>query len=186
MVTITELWQPILLAAALAFIAGGLLHMVLPLHAKDFTKLPDEPGTLAQLKASGAAPGAYMLPCPSGPKDMNNPEFVAKLANGPVGIMFLRRPGPVAMGGSLALQGLFHLIVTIFVAYLAGRTLGPGVDYLRVFQVAGTTATLAYAAGGFPFAIWYRPPVRFVMANLLDGVIWGLLTAGAFGWLWPR
>lgn len=78
------------------------------------------------------------------------------------------------------------IVVSVFVAYLAGRTLGPGADYLRVFRVAGTTATLAYSAGFFPFAIWFRPPARFVMTHLLDGVIWGLLTAGAFGWLWPR
>lgn len=186
MVTIGELWQAVAVATVLTFLLGAVLHMMVPLHAKDFAPLPDEAGTLARLRDASLPPGAYLFPAPASPKDMGTPEFKAKVERGPVGIMFLRRPGPFSMGPSLGLQLGYHALISLMVAYLAGRTFGPGADYLRVFQVAGTAATLAYSTGALPFAIWYRPPARFVVTQLIDGVTWGLITAGAFGWLWPR
>ena len=51
------------------------------------------------------------------------------------------------------------IVVSVFVAYLAGRTLGPGAGYLRVFRVAGTTATLAYSAGLFHSPSGFVPPL---------------------------
>jgi hypothetical protein len=52
--------------------------------------------------------------------------------------------------------------------------------------VAGTAAFLGYAAGAVPAAIWMGKPWRSAVKELADGLIYGLLTAGVFGWLWPR
>lgn len=187
MVTIAELWQPILLATVLSFFAGFVLYMLSRLHSRDWGMLPDEAGTLAKLREAKLQPGSYLFPCPSGPKDMANPAFIAKMEQGPVGIAFVRPSGRMGMGSSLVKMAFFHLVVSIFVAYVAGHALAPGVEYLRVFQVAGATAVLGYCGGSWvPFAIWYRPPTRIVLTQFVDGVLWGLLTAGSFGWLWPR
>jgi hypothetical protein len=186
MVTIQELWQPILLASVLAFFAGFVLYMLLPLHARDWSALPDEAGTMARLREARLMPGGYVFPCPASPKEMATPEFVARLAQGPVGIAFVRPTGRSPMGPSLGLMVIYHLVISVMVAYVAGRALAPGVEYLRVFQIAGATALLGYAGSGIPFAIWYRPPARYVINQLIDGVVWALLTAGSFGWLWPR
>jgi hypothetical protein len=186
MVTIAELWQPILLSAVLSFFSGFVLYMLVPLHAKDWRALPDEAGLMSRMREAKVEPGNYLFPCPATPKEMATPEFNAKLEQGPVGIAIVRAGGRVSLGPQLAKMMVYHLVVSVMVAYLAGRALGPGTEYLRVFQVAGTVAVLSYTAGIFPFAIWYQPSSRYVINQVLDGIVWGLLTAGAFGWLWPQ
>ena len=42
MITITELWLPILLSAVFVFIASSIFHMVIPLHKGDYKKLSGE------------------------------------------------------------------------------------------------------------------------------------------------
>ena len=67
------------------------------------------------------------------------------------------------------------------------RVLGMGytTPYLGVFRVAGTTAFIAYAAGLWQQSIWYSRPWSTTLKHTLDGLIYALLTGGAFGWLWP-
>lgn len=186
MVSLTELWQPIVLATLVAFLAGTVLHMVLPHHKSDWKSLPDEAGVLAAMRRAGVGPGMYFFPfCPD-MKQMNSPEYLKKQEDGPCGIMTVRPSGRVNMGSHLAKQFGYHLVVSIFIAYLAGRTLGQGTEYLRVFQVSGTAAVLAYAGAVVPSAIWYGQSFRFTLNQIFDGVVWGLVTAGSFGWLWPR
>ena len=62
---------------------------------------------------------------------------------------------------------------------------GPGADYLKVFQIAGTTAWVAHSFGVIPDAIWFGRPWSNTIKDVVDGVVYGLLTAGVFGWLWP-
>jgi hypothetical protein len=77
------------------------------------------------------------------------------------------------------------LVISTLVAYLAGRTLAAGTEYLAVFRVAGTAAILAYS-GALPVAaIWFGRSWSSVFKEIFDGVVYGLLTAGVFGWLWP-
>jgi hypothetical protein len=54
-----------------------------------------------------------------------------------------------------------------------------------VFRFAGTVAFAGYSLALWPQTIWYR---RAWTTSLVDGdgLIYALLTAGAFGWLWPR
>lgn len=180
-----DLWVPIVLATVLTFFAGALLHMVIPIHRHDFGALPDEDGVLAALRKVGLQPGNYLFPCPASPKAMNDPAFVAKMEAGPAGIMTVRPAGRIVMGPPLAKQALFHLVVSFVVAYVASRTLGAGEAYLKVFQVVGTVALLGYIAALFPAAIWYREPRAYVTSHVVDGVVWGLLTAGSFAGFWP-
>ena len=81
---------------------------------------------------------------------------------------------------------IFSLVVSLFVAYAAGHSLAPGTRYLEVFRVVGTIAWLAYAAGQLPAAIWMGKPWSVAWKEVFDGLLYGLVTAGTFGWLWPR
>lgn len=45
---------------------------------------------------------------------------------------------------------------------------------------------MAYGLGYFQTAIWYRRSWTTPFKDVFDGLIYGLLTAGTFGWLWPR
>jgi len=186
MVTIAELWQPILLATVLAFFSGFVLYMLVPIHAKDWGALPDEAGIMERLRQAPVKPGMYLFPSPSSPKEMSTPAFQARMEQGPVGIMIVRPSARFNMGVGLTKMLVYHLVVSLLVAYLSGRALPPGIEYLRVFQISGVTAVLAYTAANFPFGIWYGTSLKYKINQTIDGVVWGLLTAGSFAWLWPR
>jgi len=81
---------------------------------------------------------------------------------------------------------VFCLIIGLFVAYLTGRTLPFGANYLVVFRVAGTAGFLGYGLGHISDGIWKGQPWSATIKEVIDGLIYGLLTAGTFGWLWPR
>ena len=74
----------------------------------------------------------------------------------------------------------------IICAYIAGRTLPVGTPYPRVFQIVGATAFIGYALALCELSIWYRRSWSLTAKAALDGLIYAALTAGTFGWLWPR
>jgi len=45
---------------------------------------------------------------------------------------------------------------------------------------------MAYALGHAHQSIWYRQEWSTTGKYIIDGLIYSLLTAGVFGWLWPR
>ena len=55
-----------------------------------------------------------------------------------------------------------------------------------VFRVVGAVGFLAYAARQMPAAIWMGKPWAVASKEVFDGLVYGLVTAGTFGWLWPR
>ena len=185
MVALTALWLPILVSAVLVFLASAVAHMVLTYHQNDFGGLPEEDKVLDALRAAKVPPGAYAFPYCKTMKEMGSPEMRAKQERGPVGLLTMRPNGPPAMGKSLLLWFVYCLVVGVFAAYLAGRTLGPGADYLTVFRITGTVAFLGYAGGELVDLIWKAQTISNTVKGVIDGLVYALLTAGAFGWLWP-
>jgi hypothetical protein len=186
MVPITALWLPILLSAVIVFVASSILHMVLPIHKSDYRKLPDEDRVLDALRAAGVTPGrTYHFPFTTH-QEMKKPEVVEKFKRGPVGLLNVIPSGPPAMGKYLGQWFVYCLVVSFFVAYLTGRTRPPGAHYLGVFRVAGTAAFLGYALAQIQDSIWKGQSWGVTFKHVFDGLIYGLLTAGTFGWLWPR
>jgi hypothetical protein len=185
MVALTALWLPILLAAIIVFVASAIMHTVLPYHQSDCKPLPDEGKVLGALRAAGLKPGYYHFPFCL-PKEMKSPAMMEKYKQGPVGVMTVLPSGPPAMPKLLAMWFVYCLIIGFFVAYLTGRTVAPGANYLAVFRVAGTVAFLAYGLGQLSNGIWKGQPWGMTIKEVIDGLVYGLLTAGTFGWLWPR
>ena len=186
MVSIPELWLPILVATVLVFVASNIVWMVLPHHKSDALRLPDEKGALDALGKQGLKPGLYRFPWADSMAEMKDPAFVEKLNKGPVGLLTVLPSGPFNMGRSLGLWTGYLVVMGILVAYLTGRVLGPGDSYLQVFRVAGTVAFMGYSGAQLPSAIWWGKPLRVAVKEILDGLLYALVTAGAFGWLWPR
>jgi hypothetical protein len=185
MVPLTALLLPILLAAVIVFVASSIIHMVLKYHQSDYRKLPEEEKLLAALRPAGLTPGLYHFPfCTH--KDMNSPAMQEKYKQGPVGFLTIYPSAPPAMPKFLGMWFAYCLLIGIFVAYLTGRTVAPGAQYLAVFRVAGTAAFLAYSVGPLVNGIWKGQPWSMVFKESFDGLIYSLLTAGTFGWLWPR
>lgn len=185
MVPVMSLWLPILLSAVLAFVASSITHMVLKYHQTDFRKLPQEDEVMAALRPFAIPPGDYAMPYAGTPNEMKDREFLEKMRQGPVAMITVMKPGGPAMGKSLALWFLYCVVVSVFTAYVTGLAHGPGADYLAVFRVAGTTAFIGYALALWQDSIWHARAVSTTLKMTFDGLIFALLTAGAFGWLWP-
>jgi len=185
MVALTALWIPIVLAAVIVFVASSIMHMVLPYHRSDYRKLPDEEKVTSALRAVGLKQGLYTFPFTTH-KEMKSPEVQEKFKQGPVGFLTVFPSGPVNMGKFMGLWFVYCLVIGFFTAYLTGHTVAQGARYLAVFRVAGTAAFMAYGLGGLANGIWKGQPWSMVAKESFDGLIYGLLTAGTFGWLWPR
>jgi len=185
MVPITALWAPIVVSAVIVFIVSSVMHTVLTYHRSDYRQLPDENETLAALRRANLTPGAYVFPyCTH--KQMKSPETMEKYKQGPVGFMTIFPSGPPALPKFLIQWFLFCIVIGVFVAYISGRTLAPGSNYLMVFRVAGSVAFMAYGLGHLSDGIWKGQRWSATIKEVIDGLIYGLLTAGSFGWLWPR
>lgn len=130
MVPLTSLVIPILLSAVIVSVASVILHMVLTYHRSDLRRLPkeDEP------------PGDYGAPHPGSPAPMKKPQFIEKTTKGPIVVMTITPGRAPSMGKNLFQWFLYSVVVSIVAAYIAGRALGPGVDYLEVFRFAGASA----------------------------------------------
>lgn len=185
MVSLLSLWLPIVLSAVFVFAASCVVHMVLGYHNRDFAKLPHEEEILEALAKYELPPGDYVLPWSDCGKDLGKPEFHAKLERGPAGFLTVFPRGPLGMGRSLALWFLYCLVVGIFAAYIAGRALGPGANYLQVFRFAGCTAFAGFSLAILQNSIWYKRAWCSTVKSVFDGLLYALVTGGTFGWLWP-
>lgn len=186
MVALVDLWLPILLSAVFVFIASSVLHMAIPIHKGDFKKLDKEDEVLASLRSAGVRPGEYMFPCAGSMKEMGTPEMQAKLKQGPVGTLIVLPGGGFNMGKCLGLWFVYTIVVSFFVAYLAALVLPVGATYSTVFRFTGTAAILGYALSNIPNSIWKGVSWSTTAKFIFDGVVYGLVTAGTFGWQWPK
>ncbi len=186
MVPIMSLWLPILLSAVFVFLVSFVLHTVLTYHFKDFGQVPDEDKMMDALRGFKIPPGEYVIPYAGSPKALSSPEFLAKVEKGPGVFMTIWEGSRPSMGKSLAQWFLYSVIVGIFAAYIAGRALGPGAPYLTVFRFVGFTAFACYTVAQWQESIWFKRSWGRTLKGTIDGIVYGLLTAGTFGWLWPH
>lgn len=184
MISLAQLWLPILLAALLVFAASSLIHMVFKWHARDFHGFGNEDEVRAALRP--ASPGQYLVPYCSDMKDMQKPEMQQKYKDGPIAFLTLRPAGAPGIGQPLVFWFLLNLAIAVLAGYLASRTVPPGASFLAVCRVVSIVTFLAYACGGLQLAIWMGKPWRSAAKELLDAFIYGLVSAVAFAWLWPR
>ena len=186
MVSIVSLLLPILLSSVFVFILSSLIHMVFGYHANDHRKLPDEEALAETLRKLNIPPGQYNLPHASSMKELGSPEFQEKVKKGPGALLTIWGGGSASMAPYLLQWFFYSVLIGVFTAYVTGRALGAGAHYLEVFRFAGVTAFLSYAIGGWQESIWYRRSWSTTFKNTFDGLLYALVTAGTFGWLWPR
>jgi FtsH-binding integral membrane protein len=185
MVELTSLLIPILLSAVIVFIVSTIIHMFLPYHRKDFVKVPSEDEVMEALRKFDIPPGDYVIPCAGSPEVMRSPEFKEKTNKGPVAFVTVLKSGPLSMTGSLIQWFIYCIIVGTFAAYIAGRALEPGANYIAVFRFVGGTAFIGYTLALLQNSIWYKRRWCTTIKSMFDGLIYALFTAGTFGWLWP-
>jgi hypothetical protein len=182
---LSALWLPIVLSAVIVFVASSIMHMVLPYHKSDYQKLPDEDKVLPVLRSAGLKRGLYVFPFTTH-KDMKSPAMIEKYNQGPVGMMTVFHNGPPAMPKFLGLWFAYCLVIGLVVAHLASHTVFPFPTYRHVFRIVGESAFLAYGLGSLSNSIWKGQTWSMTIKEVIDGLIYALLTAGTFAWLWPR
>ena len=180
------LWLPVLLSSVFVFVASSIIHMFTPWHKGDYPKVPNEDAVMDALRPLAIPPGDYMMPRPSSPADMKSPGFLEKRKRGPVMIFTVLPSGPITMGKQLLSWFLYSCVIGVFAAYVTGRALSVGAPYLQVFRFAVTITFVGYSLALWQMSIWYCRAWGTTIRSTVDGLIYALLTAGTFGWLWPR
>ncbi len=187
MTGLSALWIPVLVAAVVVFVVSSIIHTVLVAwHRGDYGTLPSEDKVMDALRPFAIPPGDYFVPRPSSMEELRSPAFAEKAAKGPVMVVTVMPNGMARMGRNLVLWFLYAVVVGVLAGYVAGRALPPGSAYRQVFRFVGTTAFMGYALALWQMSIWYQRSWATTMRATVDGLLYALLTAGVFGWLWPR
>ena len=136
------------------------------------------------LRAAGVTPGpVYSFPhCTH--KDMKSPEVVEKFKRGPVGLLTCF-PADRGDGEISGLWFVYCVVIGIFVACVAAVCLpwdavSDSVPRRRHRSLPGVRTRTN------PGLDLERADVGRDREALFDGLIYALLTAGTFGWLWPK
>src|SRR5688572_6500835 len=182
---LTELWLPILVSGVAVFILSALAWTVMPHHKKDFTGLPNADALQALMRQHPPKPGQYAIPCASEMRGLEDPAVKEQMEQGPRAYITVVPNGMPSMGPMMAQSFVFYVLVSLLVGYVSWHALGPGAEYLAVFRIAGATAAMSYVLASVPESIWFGCPWANFRRRALDGIVFGLFTAGIFGWLWP-
>ena len=185
MTALSALWLPILLSAVAVFLASSIIHMGPFWHRTDYPRIPNEDKVMDALRPLAIPPGDYMVPRCENMAEMKTPQFLDKLAKGPVLIVTVLPNGMMSMGRSLGLWFVYLLVVGVASACIAGRVLPPGTEYMTVFRLVGMVSFLGYAAALWQMWIWYRRSLSLTIKSTIDSLIYAGITAGIFGWRWP-
>ncbi|WP_420617322.1 hypothetical protein [Candidatus Palauibacter sp.] len=186
MVSVFSLWLPILVSGVLVFVASCVIHMVLNYHRHDYRALPDEDGVMEALRGFDIPGGTYSVPHAASDEVLRSEAFQEKVRRGPVAFMTVLPAGHPLMRRSQLVQWfVYSLVVGLFTAYVAGLALGPGAEYMQVFKITSVAAAMGYALAHAQDAIWTFQGWPATARSMFDGLVYGLVTGGAFGWLWP-
>lgn len=177
--------MPILLSGVLVFVASSIIWMALPIHKPDIKFIPNETEFTDAIKPLNLKPGFYMYPNCENSKEMQSEAFKERWKTGPWGTINVMGNAPnFAM--NLLKCFISYVVIAAMCGYLAGIGLAPGAEYMDVFRVVGTAAILGFCMGSFAGDFFLGKPNRFIITSFIDGVIFALITAGVFAWLWPE
>lgn len=183
-VSLVSLWLPILISALIVFVAAFLAWTVLPHHRSDFGSVRNDEPLLQALRSLGMTRGQYVFPWAVSPEGRQEDPEAAKRYDGPMGFLVVTDSRP-NMTKQLIYYFLFCLGVSFMVGYIGYAAIDAGAEYLHVFRITGTVAFLAYSTAEIPKAIWFGQSWSATWKSVIDGLVFGLLTGGVFGWLWP-
>ena len=183
---LTQLWLPIVVSGVVVFLLSALAWTAMPHHKKDWTGLPNEDVVQQAMRQNPPAPGQYSLPWARDPGMLKDPAMKERMDKGPRAYITIVPNGMPPRGPMMVRSLIYNIVVSLLVAYVTWHALGAGADYLAVFRIAGATAFMSYVLASVPDSIWFGRPWRNFGMQLADGLVFGLFTAGVFGWLWPR
>lgn len=198
---LTSLWLPIVVSGVLVWIASAVAWMAIGHHKKDRGAIPGgrEQEFMDAITRMGIGPGNYGFPdfCQHDklPREERMKAVKVLYDRQPQGL--LRVWAPTNMGLNMALTFVFYLVTSAVIGYLGWAALphgspgatagadGGGATFGQVFRVLGTAGILAYCFASFPGDLWFQKKRRAMAMDLIDGVVFGVITGAVFAWLWP-
>jgi hypothetical protein len=186
MTALSALWLPILVSAVFVFIASSIVHMAMPWHKKDYGGVPNEREVSDALRPFAIPPGDYMLPKPAKFDDMKTPEFAERMLQGPNIMMTVLPNGPWSMGRNLSLWFLYCVAASAAAGLIAGGALPANAESKTIWHFAALTSLFSYVFALWQMSIWYRRSWATTIKSTFDGLIYAVVTAFTFVWLWPR
>lgn len=177
----------LLIAAVLGgltiFFWGFASHMLLPLGEMGMGQATNEEATLSALKETLPGPGIYMVPGLAGDK-YDDPAAVAAysakaLAN-PYAFIAYQPKGQdgMDMADELARELATNIVAALVIAFVLSMV-GPGLG--RRVAVAGAMGVFAWLAVSVPYWNWYRFPLEFTAAALVQTLVGALLAGLVIG-----
>jgi len=182
---LTEIWLPILLASVATFIASAIFWTAMPWHKKEFRTLPNEAALREALLAQGVSEGQWRIPFSDNPDEWRSPEFLERMATGPVGILQFEKPAGMQMAPRLIKTFLLYLGVAFFTGYVLSEAVQSGDEWMRVFQLGGAISFGAHAIGHVQDTIWFGKSWKRVLLQALDSLVYSLITGAIFAQFWP-
>jgi len=183
-VELVDLWLPIVVSTVVVFVASSIVWMAMPHHKADMKAIKDEGPINRALGEMKLAPGGYYIPNCGDKEKMKSGEFKDRWKNGPWAFLVIPAGAP-SFPLNLAVTFIEFLVVSVVIAYIASVTTPADAEYLSVFRVVGAAGVLAYVLGTIHHEFFQMKTVRHVVFCAFDGVVYALLTAGIFAWLWP-
>lgn len=181
---LVDLWLPVLISGLAVFILSALVWTVMPHHKKEFAKLANEGAVLDALRAGNPAAGLYAAPHFADMKASETPEGKALMERGPIAHLTIFPGGAPAMGPMMGKSFVYNVVVASFIAYVAWHALPADASYLAVFRITGSVGFMAYALATVPESIWFGRPWSSFLLQAFDALLYSLVLAGVFGWLW--
>ena len=176
-------WLPILVASVLVFVASNIVRMALPHHKSDAPACRRG----GSHRRAGRTTSAGLPPLPVGRPmaEMKDPAFVDKL-KGPVGLLTVLPADPSTCAARSARDPLprrdgRHGRVRHGPRARSGRLVPRGLPRRPAPSPSWRHLQLSCRAPSRR-----GKPLGVALKEILDGLAYVLVTAGAFGWLWPR
>lgn len=156
-----------------------------PWHKSDYPAVPNESALADAVRPLAIPPGNYVVPRPAGMADMKTPEFQEKVNRGPNMILTVIPNGPRPMTNFFVGWIVYLLVVTSVAAFAAWSVLPP-TPVQGVKKTVGFVYFVSFALGLWPESIWYHRKWSTTVKLTFDALIYAVITAFIFGWLWPR
>ncbi len=180
-----QLWLPIILSAVGVFFASSLIHMVFKWHNSEYKPLPNDEVVRKALNEIPMSPGLYSTPHCVDMKEMQSEQMQKKFREGPVALITLRRAGQPEMGKYLAQWFVLNIAIAALGGLLALQTMGIQANPHYAGHFLGLFSAIVYSAGSIQESIWMGRPWSATFKNILDALIYGVVTALVFWQLWP-
>jgi hypothetical protein len=187
---LSQLWLPMVVASVACFIASALIWMVGKYHNGEWKEVPNVSGLRDLLRAAAVQPGGYMFPYMSDADRKDKTRAAAKMkewAEGPSGVVYVMPAGTMNMGKMMGQQFVFFLLVNLCIGLLLNRAWVPTGEYQRhVAKMAFAIAFIAFEFASVPETIWFGRPLKSLILQGIDALIYAGVTGLVWALLWPK